>query len=113
MEKTELYNYCVERKLLNPSMYVGDMSGCMERSKLSCFTEKEKDIRFNILLMGDLIAKLPSILAKIALLLIRVIPPNILFRKLNLYLYRYNMEHKIFVLKDRLITPRVWQAKGG
>ncbi len=112
MEKTELYNYCVEHKLLNPLSYVGDMGGCMEKSVLSCFTEREKNIRFNIFLMGDLIAKLPRRMGKLALFLIKIIPPNVVFRKLNAYLYRYNMEHKIFVLRDNLKTPRFWQRKG-
>jgi len=109
MEKTQLYDYCVERGLLNPLVYQGDMGGCMEKSVLSCFTEREKNIRLNIFLMGDLIAKLPSVIGKLAIFLIKVIPPNIVFKKLNKYLYKYNMEHRIFILKDDLEVPRFWQ----
>ncbi len=110
MTGTALYNYCEERELL-PSMYEGDMGGCMERSELSCFTEKEKNIRFNIFLLGDWIAKLPSLLGKVAIFLMHYIPPNGIFRTFNAYRYRWYMEHKIFEVNDNLRTPRFWQRR--
>lgn len=109
IEKTELYNYCVEHKLLNPLAYEGDMSGCQEKSELSCFTEKEKDIRLNIFLLGDWIAKLPFVFSKVMLLLIQVIPPNRIFRIFNARRYRWYIEHKIFKVEDNLRVPRFWQ----
>ena len=110
IEKTELWDYCVQRGFLDPATYPGDMSGCMERTTLSCFTEKEKDIRYNIFLLGALTAKLPFPLDKLVLLLIRVIPPNILFKKINNYVHYYHIENKIFKLpKDNLSTPRFWK----
>ena len=59
IEKTELWDYCAQRGLIDPSTYQGDMSGCMEKSALSCFTEKEKNVRYNIFLLGALTSKLP------------------------------------------------------
>lgn len=109
MEKTALYDYCVQRGLIDPTTYHGDMSGCTERSTLPCFTEKEKDTRYNIFLLGALAAKLPYPLDKVALFLIKVIPPNRLFKKLNDYLHYYYLENKIFLVKDKLRTPRIWK----
>ncbi len=100
MEKTELYDHCVEQGLIDPSTYQGDMSGCSEKSALSCFTEKEKNVRFNIYLLGALLAKLPYPLDKVASFLIKVIPPNIFFKKINDYLYYYYIENKIFKLPE-------------
>lgn len=110
MEKTELYDYCVQHGLIDPSTYIGDMSGCAEESALSCFTEKEKDIRYNIYLLGALIAKLPCPLDKVALSLIKVVPPNAFFKKINSYLYDYYIKNKIFKLPgDYQKVPRLWK----
>jgi anaerobic magnesium-protoporphyrin IX monomethyl ester cyclase len=96
MKQTKLYDYCVEKKIIDPGSHVGDMSGCSEKSSLSCFTEKEKNIRYNIYLLGAVIAKLPGPVYKIALALIMVIPPNRLFRKIRDYVYQYHISHTIF-----------------
>jgi len=110
MEKTELYNYSVRQGLIDPSSYVGDMSGLGEKSSLSCFTEKEKDIRYKILLLGALMAKHPYPLERIALFLIRIIPPNILFMKIYEILLHYYETNKIFKLpKDYQTAPRRWK----
>ncbi len=110
MEKTELYNYCISAGLIDSSTYQGDMTGCSEKSTLSCFTEKEKDIRYNIYLLGALIVKLPYPLDKIALFVIKVIPPNKFFKKINGYLYNYYIKNKIFKLpKDYQKVPRLWK----
>ncbi len=98
MEKTELYDYCVRQGLIDPSIYVGDMSGIAEKSTLPCFTEKEKNIRYNILLLGALVAKLPYPLDKVALFLLQVIRPNILFRKIYEFFLHYYETNKIFKL---------------
>ena len=112
IEKTELWGYCVKRGLIDPATYRGDMSGCMERSALSCFTEKEKDIRYNIFLLGALTSKLPFPLDRLAKLVMKVFPPNRLFRKINQLVHYYYIENKIFKLtKDNLRTPRFWKAE--
>ncbi|MBI3930991.1 MAG: B12-binding domain-containing radical SAM protein [Chloroflexi bacterium] len=99
MEKTDLYDYCVEHSLIDPSTYLGDMSGLAKKSVLSCFTEKEKNIRFNIFLLGAWLAKLPFPVDRVALLLIKAIPPNKFFRKMYEFLFEYYVERKIFKLK--------------
>jgi radical SAM superfamily enzyme YgiQ (UPF0313 family) len=98
MQSTELYNYCVENKLIDPATHVGDMSGCSERSTLSCFSEKEKDVRLNIYLLGAILAKLPYPLYKAGLSMINIVPPNKIFRLLRDSFYRYHISNTIFKL---------------
>ena len=110
MVKTEFYNYCVRRGIID-SAYQGDLSGTVERPTLPCFTEKEKDVRYNIFLLGPLIAKLPHPLDKIALFLIKVIPPNKFFEKLNVRIYLYYIENKIFKISDNLKMSRILKRR--
>lgn len=98
MKGTELYRYCVEKGLIDVSLHKGDMTGCSLRSTMPCFTEKEKDIRYNIYLVGAVIAKLPFPLNKIAIWLIRVVPPNKFFKKIHSCLYEHYISNKIFKL---------------
>ncbi|MDD2898943.1 MAG: radical SAM protein [Desulfuromonadaceae bacterium] len=98
MYGTELYDYCIEHNLLDVDCHRSDMTGCSERSTLACIPEKEKDIRFNIYLLGALISKLPFPLDFLAVQIIKVIPPNILFKKLRQKMYLYYIENKIFRL---------------
>jgi len=98
MKGTDLYNYCVDQKLIEPHTYVGDMSGCWEKSSLSCFSETEKNVRYNIYLLGAIIVKLPDLLYKVALRLIKVIPPNKLFKMMRQVFYGYYISNKIFKL---------------
>lgn len=100
MKGTELYNYCAEKHIIDPIIHKGDMAGCSEKTTLSCFTEKEKNIRYNIYLLGALISKLPGPLYKLAIVLIKVIPPNILFKKIRKSFYQYNIMNKIFKLSE-------------
>ena len=110
MEKTSLYDYCVENGLVNPEDYIGDMSNIVEKSVLAGFSEREKRIRYNILLLGALIAKLPSFLQGPAVFLIKYIPPNKLFVKVYEYFLHYYETNKIFKLpKDKQIAPRRWK----
>lgn len=95
---TDLYNYCVDQELIDPHTYVGDMSGYGERSSLACFPDKEKDVRYNIYLLGAIIAKLPEPLRKVALRLIKVVPPNRLFETMRRVFYEYHISHTIFIL---------------
>lgn len=96
MKGTELYNYCVDKNYLDPSSHKSDMTGCSEKSTLSCFSEKEKNIRYNIYLLGAFIVKLPYPFDKIAVWLIKVVPPNEIFKKIRIWLYKYYITHKIF-----------------
>jgi len=111
MEKTKLYDYCVQQGLIDSS-YKGDMNDCVEKSTLSCFTEKEKNVRYNIFLLGALIAKLPWPLYKVALFLIKVIQPNILFKKIHDRLLDYYLTNKIYELpKDYQRAPKFGEWK--
>lgn len=99
MKGTELYNYCIEKKIIDPSIYKGDMTGISEMSILSCFTEKEKKIRFNIYLLGPLIANLPFPLYNIAIFMIKVMPPNKYFRKIHRFYSRYKCANDILKIR--------------
>jgi len=96
MKGTELYNYCVKKKIIDPSTHKGDMTGISEISTLSCFTEKEKKIRFNIYLLGSMISKFPFPLYNIAISMMKIIPPNRFFRKIHNYYASYNCRNTIF-----------------
>ena len=94
---TALFDYCVEHGFVDSS-YEGDMSMCDGRSELPCFSEREKNIRYNVLLLGALIAKLPFPFDRFAVGAIKVIPPNVIFKKISNLLYEYYITHKIFKL---------------
>jgi hypothetical protein len=97
-EGTELYDYCIEHQLIDPSNYKGDMTGCSEKSALSCFDEHEKNVRHNIYSLGAVIAKMPFPLDRILIGLIKVVPSNRLFTKIRNLVYEYYIKHKIFKL---------------
>ncbi|MBU0715136.1 MAG: B12-binding domain-containing radical SAM protein [Verrucomicrobia bacterium] len=98
MKGTALYAYCAKHGLIDPATFVGDMSGCNRPSELACFSRKEKKIRFNIYLLGAIIARLPSPLYQLAIWLINIVPPNKWFLKLRQKYYLYNIENNIFRL---------------
>jgi len=95
---TELYNYCVEKHVIDPISHKSDLTGCSEKSTIACFTEREKNIRYNIFLLGAVISKFPAPLYGIAMLLIKMIPPNTLFKKIREAFYQYSIMNKIFKL---------------
>lgn len=95
---TDLYDYCLERNFIDESVHKSDMAGCNEKSTLNCFSEREKNIRFNVYLTGAIIAKLPFPLDWLATQIIKVVPPNRFFRKLRQSVYLYHIENKIFKL---------------
>ncbi|WP_244161339.1 B12-binding domain-containing radical SAM protein [Trichlorobacter thiogenes] len=98
MYGTELYDYCVAHGLLDISSHSSDLKGCSERSALTCFSAREKDVRFNIFLLGALMCKLPFPLDVLAIRMIKVIPSNVIFKKIRQIIYRYYIENKIFRL---------------
>ncbi len=100
MKGTQLYKYCAERGYLPPD-HKSDMSGCWDRSNLLCFSEKEKDIRYNVFLLGALVSKLPFPFYNLGLFIIKNIPPNKLFRKIRDVIYGYYIENKIFSLNRK------------
>ncbi len=98
MKGTELYDYCARHNFIDTSCYQGDMSECSEKSVLSCFSEADKNIRHNIYSLGAVIAKLPFPLDKIALSMIKIVPPNSLFKSIRSHVYDYYIANKIFKL---------------
>ena len=96
---TDLYDYCLRRKLLDPTTHRSDMTGCYDRPTLSCFGKQERDVRYNVFLLGAIAAKLPWPLDRLALLAIRWLPPNWAFRWIRDRYYRYSIERRIFALR--------------
>ncbi|MFZ1985429.1 MAG: hypothetical protein WAU91_13510, partial [Desulfatitalea sp.] len=98
MKGTDLYDYCLSHRLIDPDIHKSDMTGCTQPSTLKCFSEKEKQIRYNIYLLGAIIARLPRFWGEIAIRLIRIVPPNRWFIRLRDIYYKYSIENKIFKL---------------
>lgn len=98
MEGTELYDYCVKNNIIDPLSHSSDLKACSEKSTLKCFSEKEKNIRFNIFLLGTLISKLPFPLDRAAFEMIKIVPPNKAFRKIRELVHNYYLTNKIFKL---------------
>lgn len=98
MYGTWLYDYCVERGLLDLSRHKSDMSGCSGPSELACFTQREKEIRYNIYLLGALVSKLPFPLERLGMKLITQVRPNRFFKYLRDKMFIYYIENKIFRL---------------
>jgi len=95
---TDLYKYCLNNNYIDRN-YKGDMSNCSNKSPLNCFSERDKDIRYNIYLLGAVIAKLPYILLSIAIYIIKNVKPNKFFEIIRQKFYKYNIEKIIFILK--------------
>ena len=95
---TELYDYSIANNLLDLNHHKSDMTGCTDISTLSCFSKKERNIRYNIYLLGAIISKLPFPLDQLSIQLIKVMSPNALFKKLRKMTYTYYIENKIFKL---------------
>lgn len=91
---TDLYDYCIDKGYIDKS-YSGDMSNCSTRSTLKCFTNKDKDVRYNIYLLGALCGKVPY---WILFCLIFYIKPNRFFEWIHKKYYEYNIEKVIFKL---------------
>jgi len=103
MKGTDLYNYCVEHGFIDPQTHKSDMAGCLEKSTLSCFSEHEKKVRYNVYLLGSVIAKIPFPWDKLAMALIKTVPPNRLFKRVRKWVYQYYITNKIYKLpKEKL-----------
>lgn len=96
---TDLHKYCIDKRYLDPS-YDGDLSGTMEKSVLSCFSEKEKEVRLNIYLLGPLLARIPHFLYQIGMFFVLNTPPNRFYRAIRDRYYKYSIENKIFSVRD-------------
>lgn len=95
MVGTDLYEYCINNNMLD-SVY--DMAAWGEKSQLKCFSEKDKNIRYNILLTGAFISKCPLLFIKLGIIIIRNVPPNFLFKFLHKVVYSYFYKYRIYKL---------------
>jgi len=95
MKRTELYDLCLDRGYIDEN-HNDDMSGCTARSGMNCFSDKEKNIRYNIFLVGAMITKLPYPFDRFCIKAIQFIPPNHLFEWIRKISYNYYITHKIF-----------------
>jgi len=98
MKGTALYDYCLDHDLIDPDSSTNGLSGCSDVSTLRGWSIRERQIRFNIFLLGAIIAKLPRPLDWLATQMIKVVPPNRLFVKLRQRYYQYSIENRIFNL---------------
>jgi radical SAM superfamily enzyme YgiQ (UPF0313 family) len=108
MKGTKLYDYCLKNKYITEE-FIGDMTKMFEKSPLSCFSEQEKNIRYNIFLLGCFVSKLPQPFYSLGIWLIRNIKPNKFFKKIRQCVYQYYIENKIFLFSKesrRIISEK-------
>lgn len=111
MKGTPLFDYCVEHGFVDSS-YEGILLN--NKSKLSCFTKREKNIRYNILLLGGVISKFPFPLDKLAIAIIKIVPPIAIFKKIHNIFYKYHVTHTIFKFpKESHLQKRYHFIDGG
>lgn len=90
---TELHQYCLEKKYIPVTKNPVFPRSTTDRSMLNCFSEREKDIQRNIMLLGTL-ANSNRLAREIVLKWLIYLPPNRIFFYLsflvrNYYNYRY------------------------
>ena len=98
MRGTALFDYCRAEGLIHDAHHVSDMNGCLEPSSLSGFTKQDRNISYNVFLLGPVAARLPFPLDRLVVFIIKTIPPNRLFRMVRDGYLQYNLEHRIFKL---------------
>jgi len=97
--RTELGDYCIEEEIFQPE-YSGLHMSYMNKSPLSCFTDKEKNIQRNLSTLGLIVVWLPF-LRKIVLRWLIYLPYNRFF----FFLY--------YIAKGYLNKTRVYPVKLG
>lgn len=98
IEGTDLYRFCEEQGFIGGCSYDSDAPGFYDKSGLLCFSEREKNIRLNVNLLGALISKFPFPLDRLLVLLILVVPPNKVFKWVSDFVFRYYIGKKIYKL---------------
>jgi radical SAM superfamily enzyme YgiQ (UPF0313 family) len=99
MKGTALHNYCVDHGYIDPN-YDGDLSGTTEKSVLNCFSEKEKDIQYNVFLLGPILARMPDPIYKAGVHLIKRTSPKRVYHAIRDEYYKYSIENTIFRVAD-------------
>jgi anaerobic magnesium-protoporphyrin IX monomethyl ester cyclase len=95
--KTELGNYCIEKGIYHSSYESLHMS-YMNKSPLTCFTEKEKDVQKNLSELGTVVVGFP-ILKKIILNHLIYWPSNGLFFLAYFFSKAYLVKTKVYPFK--------------
>lgn len=96
IEGTGLYKYCKSKDYIKNWTYEKDAPGFFDKSSLSCFSEREKNIRLNVNLMGAIISKIPFPIDETMIMLIKIVPPNKHFKRLYELVFNYYIENKIY-----------------
>ncbi len=99
LKNTELFDHCVENGLIDED-YDGGVEKVWGKSPLKCFSEREKDIRYNIFCLGPFAAKLPQPLSWIIMKMIKIFPSNKLFRKARDRYWEYTINRYIFKIEN-------------
>ena len=73
-------------------------------SRLKCFSKRDKNIRFNILCLGAIAAKMPYPLLYLFLMAILLVPSNKFFLRLRNIYYKYSIENKIFKVNKCVVN---------
>jgi anaerobic magnesium-protoporphyrin IX monomethyl ester cyclase len=105
LKGTALYDYALEHGLVDPATHTNDMAGCTRMSTLRGWSLRDRQTRYNIFLVGAIIAKLPFPLDWLATQAIKRVPPNGLFTRLRQAYYRDSIENRIFNLHWREKQP--------
>ncbi|KPK41090.1 MAG: hypothetical protein AMJ78_06495 [Omnitrophica WOR_2 bacterium SM23_29] len=95
--KTEIGEYCIRNKIFDTDVKNYQIS-ILNRSPLTCFSEKEKDIQKNISMLGSL-AISRSFLRPFILRWLIYLPPNRIYVLINFMARAYLLHKKIFPVR--------------
>lgn len=95
MKGTALHDYAVEHEYIDPE-FDDDLSGASKKSQLKCFSEREKNIRYNIFLLGPILISAPSLLYHFGMFIIKHTKPNRFYKAIRDRFYMYSIERRIF-----------------
>ena len=95
--KTEIGEYCIQNKIFNADINNYQMS-ILNRSPLTCFSEKEKDIQKNISMLGSLAISC-SCLRPLILRWLIYLRPNRIYVLINFMTRAYLLHKKIFPVR--------------
>lgn len=97
---TDLFKFCVEKGYVDKD-YNGSMFHAFHnKSPLNCFSDREKDIRYNILCLGPIVSKMPFPLFQIGMFMIKHIPSNKLFLKIRSWYWLFSIKRNIFRIEN-------------
>jgi len=97
---TTLYKECLEKGYID-STYKEDTEDRWTGPVIPCFSKKDRNIRYNVFLLGPIISHLPWPLYELAIYMIKTIPPNWLFDKINQLIVNHYLTKTIFKLRQK------------